>query len=73
MVKHTLVTRRNKRPTYLVEKHLRLAQNVLQLGELEKVALQRLGILVDLAQFVFQFLEGGLKTQMSIDSIYLCS
>lgn len=47
--------------TYLVEEDLSLTQDVLQLGQLQEVALQRFGVLVHLAQFVLQLLEGGLQ------------
>lgn len=34
---------------------------MLQLGQLQEVALERLGVLIDLAQFVLQLLEGRLQ------------
>lgn len=43
--------------TYLIEEHLGLTQNVPQFGELQIVAFQCLGILIDFAQFIFQLLE----------------
>lgn len=52
--------------TYLVEKDLSLAENVLQLGQLQEIALQSLGVLIHLPQLVLQLLEGGLKSKEAI-------
>lgn len=46
---------------YLVKENLGLPQDVLQLGQLQEVLLQRLCVLVDLAQLVLQFLKRCLK------------
>ena len=41
-----------------VEELLGLSQDMLQLGELEKVPLKRLCVLIHLSQFVLELLEG---------------
>lgn len=46
---------------YLVEEDLSLSQDVLELGQLQEVALERLGVLVHFPQLVLQLLEGGLQ------------
>lgn len=46
---------------YLLEEGLGLAENVLELGELGEVLLQRLLVLVHLAQLVLKLLKGRLR------------
>lgn len=46
--------------TYLVKEYLSLSQDVLQLGQLQEVALEGFGVLIDLAQLIFEFLKRGL-------------
>lgn len=52
---------KSKCPSYLVKEDLGLAQDMLQLGQLQEVLLQRLRILIDLAQLVLQLLERRLQ------------
>lgn len=47
--------------THLVEEDLSLSQDVLELGQLQEVALERLGVLIHFPQLVLQLLEGGLQ------------
>lgn len=54
------------RGTHLVEEDLRLAQDLLQLGQLQEVPLQRLRVLVHLPQLVLQLLEGGLQVNCGV-------
>jgi hypothetical protein len=47
--------------TYLVEENLCLAENVSKFGEVEKVLLERLCILVHFTELVLKLLERRLK------------
>ena len=55
------------RRLYLLEEALRLAEDVLELGEVEKVAFQRLSVRVDLLHLVLQLLKRRL-TQIRCDT-----
>lgn len=49
---------------YLVEEHLGFPEDVLQLGQLEVVPLESLGVLVYLAKLIFQLLKRGLTKHL---------
>lgn len=54
----------------LLEECLRLAQNMLQFGELEEVAVESVGVRVDLVEFRLESLKRGLcaaATSISFD------
>lgn len=55
------MTKNEKTKSHLIEEDLSLAQNMLQLGQLQEVSFQRLSILVDFTQLILELLKGRLQ------------
>lgn len=51
--------------THLVEEHLGLPQDMLELSQLKEVPLEGFGVLVHLTELVLELFEGGLCTRVN--------